>query len=293
MILFDYLKSTLLSKVVMAVTGVILVLFLIGHCVGNMQIYIGQETFNAYAHFLQSLGELLWVIRLVLFLCLVFHIITSIRLKWLNYQAKGQKYEVKRYVRAKLTGRTMIWTGILAAAFLTYHLLHFTVGAIDSENFSKNNPEYYKSDIVVVEDKVIDREGNVIGEKCKGLKEECKNRILQGETTAEVCENLICFDGEVYEVDDDIVLYHRPDAWSMVIKSFRQPVYAISYILLVILVGFHLSHAIQSAFQTLGLNHPKYNGFFRATGPVLSTILVLCYISIPITIVLGLVGGCV
>ncbi|MFH1049581.1 MAG: succinate dehydrogenase cytochrome b subunit [bacterium] len=272
MVLFDYLKSTLLSKVVMAVTGVILVLFLIGHCVGNMQIFIGQETFNRYAHFLQGLGELLWIIRIVLFLCLVLHIITSIRLKWLNFKAKGQKYEVKSFMKAKLTGRTMIWTGVLVAAFLTYHLLHFTVGMIDSENFSKSNMEYYKGEVVIAEDEVVDEEGNIIGE-VKGS------------------PDVVNVEDKQMTIDDDVVLFFRPDAYSMVVKSFRQPFYAISYIILVIFVGFHLSHAIQSAFQTLGLNHPKYNCFFRAIGPWLSTILVICYILIPITIWSGLVGG--
>ncbi len=289
MALFDYLKSTLLSKVVMAVTGVILVLFLIGHCVGNMQIFIGQETFNRYAHFLQGLGELLWIIRIVLFVCLVLHIITSIRLKWLNYQAKGQKYEVKSFMKAKLTGRTMIWTGILVAAFLTYHLLHFTVGMIDSDNFSKSNMEYYKGEVVIAEDKVLDDDGNVVGEKCEMTAEECK-KVCQ-DKNVKCCEGVVCAEGKAYKMDDDVILFFRPDAYSMVIKSFRQPFYAISYIILVIFVGFHLSHAIQSAFQTLGLNHPKYNSFFRAIGPWLSTILVICYILIPITIWSGLVGG--
>jgi succinate dehydrogenase / fumarate reductase cytochrome b subunit len=256
----------------MAVTGVILVLFLIGHCVGNMQVYIGQEVFNRYAHFLQGLGELLWIIRIVLFVCLVLHIITSIRLKWLNFQAKGQKYEVKNYVKAKLTGRTMIWTGVLVVAFLVYHLLHFTIGVIDADNFSKRNMEYYKGEVVIAEDKVLNGESNEIGKLER-----------QAET--------IKVEGKELSKENDVVLFFRPDAYSMVVKSFRQPLYAISYIILVIFVGFHLSHAIQSAFQTLGLNHPKYNCFFRAVGPWLSTILVICYISIPITIWFGLVGG--
>ena len=361
MALFDYLKSTLLSKVVMAVTGVILVLFVIGHCVGNMQVFIGQETFNRYAHFLQGLGELLWIIRAVLIICLVLHIITSIRVKWLNFKAKGQKYEVKNYVKATLSGRTMMWTGILVVAFLVYHLLHFTIGVIDSENFSKNNMEYYKGELVIAEDKVLDDDGNIVGKKCNMTMEECKKMCsihgkmteeeckkmcsAHGKMTAEECKKMcsahgnmteeeckkmcsahgkmteedckkmcsahgdmteeeckkMCSDescdgviysqGKHYKMDDDVVLFFRPDAYSMVVNSFRQPYLSISYIILVILVGFHLSHAIQSAFQTLGLNHPKYNGFLRALGTWLSTIIVICYISIPIAIWVGLVGG--
>jgi succinate dehydrogenase / fumarate reductase, cytochrome b subunit len=293
MALFDYLKSTLLSKVVMAVTGVLLVLFVIGHCIGNMQVFIGQETFNRYAHFLQGLGELLWVIRIALLLALIFHIITSIRVKWLNFQAKGQKYEVRNYVKASLTGRTMMWTGILVALFLTFHLLHFTVGVIDPGNFSKTNLEYYTHEAYVAENALMDKDGKEIGMKCEGISSECKQKILKGTACGGECKNMVCFKGEIYKIDEDKVLFARPDAYSMVIKSFRQPLYSIIYIVLVIFVGFHLSHAIESAFQTLGLNHPKYNSCLRRLGPVLSTIIVLCYISIPITILLGLVGGAV
>jgi succinate dehydrogenase / fumarate reductase cytochrome b subunit len=231
MALFDYLKSTILSKIVMAVTGVLLVLYIIAHTLGNLQIYVGQETFNAYAAFLQGLGELLWAFRIILFLALVFHIITSVYLKLLNNSTKPTKYQVKKYLEAKLTSRTMIWTGIMIFAFLVYHIMHFTLGVAD--------PEIYGH---------IDRYGP----------EE---------------------------------MFTRHDAYLMVIQGFQKPIVSIVYIVGVILLGFHLSHAIQSMFQTLGINHPKYNGFIRGLGPWLSTIIVLALISIPITIMFKLVGG--
>jgi succinate dehydrogenase / fumarate reductase cytochrome b subunit len=231
MALFDYLKSTILSKVVMAVTGVLLVLYIIAHTLGNLQIYVGQETFNAYAAFLQGLGELLWAFRIVLFLALVFHIITSIYLKLLNNSTKPTKYQVKKYLEAKLTARTMIWTGIMVFAFLVYHIMHFTLGVAD--------PEIY---------------GHV----------------------------------DHYGPEE---LFARHDAYLMVIKGFQKPLVSIVYMIGVVLLGFHLSHAIQSMFQTLGINHPKYNGFIRGLGPWLSTIIVLALISIPITIMFKLVGG--
>ena len=289
--LFDYLKSTLLSKVVMAFTGVILVLFLMGHCLGNMQIYIGPDAFNRYAHFLQNLGELLWIVRILLLFSLIFHVITSIRLKLLNYQAKGQKYRVTKFIKASLTSRTMIWTGILIFFFLTFHLMHFTAGRLDPENFSKNNPEYFKGDAVVVKRIAVNKNSGLSAEKCREIKKKCRSGELETKIDKEDCKDIICSEEGAYLLKEDAALFHRPDAWSMVVKGFKQPVYAFFYIIFVILMGFHLSHAIQSAFQTLGLNHPKYNNFFRKTGPVLSTILVLGYISIPVTIVSGLVGG--
>jgi len=262
MILFSYLKSTILSKVVMAVTGIIIVLFLLGHALGNMQVFIGKETFNAYAHFLQGLGDVLWIIRIVLILVLILHIISSIRLKYLNWESKG-RYQLRKYVKATYTGRTMIWTGIMIFAFILYHILHFTSGVIQPENFSKNNPEYYTNEVSVFEKNSDENEG---------LK-------------------TLNYEGKELQQEDDLVLFQRPDAYSMVVKDFQNPLIAIIYIIAMILLGFHLNHAIQSAFQTLGLNHPKYNGFFRACGPVVSTIIALCFISIPISIWLGLVGG--
>ncbi len=140
----SYLKSSILSKWVMAISGVFLVLFIIVHALGNMQIFLGRDTFNTYAHFLQSLGELLWVIRGFLILMLVLHIITSIRLKFLNLSAKPVKYQVKKYLKAKLTSRTMIWTGILIFAFLVYHLMHFTMGQIYNQYYGFED-KFYKS----------------------------------------------------------------------------------------------------------------------------------------------------
>ena len=97
MAIMNFLKSSLLSKVVMAATGVILVGFITFHMVGNLQVFIGREVFNAYAEFLQSLGELLWLLRFVLILALLLHILTSVRLTALNMGAKPVKYKVKKW----------------------------------------------------------------------------------------------------------------------------------------------------------------------------------------------------
>lgn len=231
MSLFGFLKSTLLSKVVMAVTGVIIVLFVTGHTVGNMQLFVGKETFNAYAHFLQGLGELLWVIRGVMLLSLVLHVITSINLALINSRAKPVKYKIKRYVEAKLTTRTMIWTGLMILAFIVYHILHFTSGTAD--------PSIY---------------GHM----------------------------------ETYGPNG---LFERHDAYLMVVQGFQKPIVSIVYLVGVILMGFHLSHAIQSMFQTLGLNHPKYDALISKGTFIWAVVIVLCLISLPITILLGLVGG--
>src|SRR5512135_2706244 len=97
-----FLQSTILSKVVMAATGLILVLFLIGHMAGNLQMYSGQEKMNTYAATLQHLGPLLWIVRLILLTCLILHVWTSLRLKLLNLSARPIPYVKKHWLKASL-----------------------------------------------------------------------------------------------------------------------------------------------------------------------------------------------
>lgn len=103
-----FLKSTIFIKIVMAVTGLLLVGFITVHGIGNLQYWISPDTYNTYAYFLQSLGELLWLTRIGLFVCAVLHIISAIYLRVLNNKAKPIGYQVKNYAKAKLTSRTML-----------------------------------------------------------------------------------------------------------------------------------------------------------------------------------------
>jgi succinate dehydrogenase/fumarate reductase cytochrome b subunit len=117
----------------MALTGLACVGFLFGHAIGNLQYFLGSDTYNSYAYFLQSLGEILWIIRFGLIGCIILHIISAVYLRIHNNAAKPVGYQVKNYAKAKLTSRTMLWTGLLICSALTFHLLHFTVGAVDFE----------------------------------------------------------------------------------------------------------------------------------------------------------------
>ncbi|OGU12556.1 MAG: hypothetical protein A2X63_02685 [Ignavibacteria bacterium GWA2_35_8] len=265
----------------MAITGVILVLFVIGHCVGNLQVFLGKDAFNSYAYFLQErLGELLWLIRIGLIAAAVFHIITSVWLKFLNWGAKPTKYQVKNYVKARLTSRTMIWTGIMIFAFLTYHILHFTMGVVHPEDYNKT--DYYVTNAVSV-----DKVNNGTLNDTEGSDECC----AEG-TATNAKESIINYNGSMYKVEgDEPILSERHDAYAMVISGFQKPLVSILYIIGVILLGFHLNHAIQSSFQTLGYNNPKYFPKIVAGSTILSILIVLCYIAIPISILLGLVGG--
>lgn len=126
----------------MAVTGLILIGFVIGHLVGNLQVFSGPDKINGYAHFLQSLGPLLWVARIGLLVAVGLHIWAATVLTLENHEARDVAYNVKHTIRATLTSRTMRWTGYIVAAFILYHLAHFTVGWAQAESFKTNLPEY-------------------------------------------------------------------------------------------------------------------------------------------------------
>lgn len=113
----------------MAVSGIILVIFVTGHLVGNLQIFAHPDKINGYAHFLQSLGPALWVVRLTLLACVVVHVWAAVTLAVENNQARGpEKYGVNRWLAAAFASRYMKHTGIVVGAFIIYHIAQFTVG---------------------------------------------------------------------------------------------------------------------------------------------------------------------
>lgn len=122
--------STNGKKAVMAVTGFILILFVIGHMLGNLQVFEGPKTLNAYGHFLHSVPEILWAVRIVLIVSVVLHIFASIQLALRKSQARPVAYARRQNVASSYASRTMYWSGPILLAFVIYHLLNFTAGAI-------------------------------------------------------------------------------------------------------------------------------------------------------------------
>ena len=123
-----FYSSTVGKKAVMAVTGVILCGFVIGHLIGNLQVYMGPDQLNSYAHKLRSLGPLLWVIRAALLTTVVVHITAAVQLWLLNRSARPQRYQRLSPIASSYASRTMIWSGPIIGAFVIYHLMHLTIG---------------------------------------------------------------------------------------------------------------------------------------------------------------------
>jgi succinate dehydrogenase / fumarate reductase cytochrome b subunit len=138
----SFFGSSIGRKIIMAVTGLILIGFVVGHLVGNLQVFQHPDKINGYAEFLHQLGPLLWVARIGLLVAVGLHIWAATVLTLENNRARGGAYGVKHTIQATLASRTMRLSGYVVLAFLIYHLAHFTLGAAQSATFKGNLAAY-------------------------------------------------------------------------------------------------------------------------------------------------------
>lgn len=128
--------STLGKKYIMAATGLGMVFFVTGHMIGNLQMFLGPEALNRYAHFLQSLGELLWVVRLGLLGMIGLHVWSALSLSVENKAARPVEYgHGKAPFGSSLASRTMLAGGGVVALFIVFHILHYTA-CVKAVNFT-------------------------------------------------------------------------------------------------------------------------------------------------------------
>jgi succinate dehydrogenase / fumarate reductase cytochrome b subunit len=221
-----FIKSMVGKKIVMAVTGVMLFLFVLIHLAGNSTIFMGL--INAYGERLHALPALVWVFRAALLMFLVVHVYFGIVITLENNAARPQAYTVKKSLRATFASKNMIWTGVLIALFLVYHILHFTLNV--------TNPE--------------------LGAGVAG----------------------------------NVDKLGRPDVFKMVVLSFKQIPISSLYIASLIVLALHLTHGVQSFFQTLGLNCEKSLPVFEKASMLASMVIFIGYASIPIVILIGILN---
>jgi succinate dehydrogenase / fumarate reductase, cytochrome b subunit len=134
--LFSLWDTTVGKKIAMAVSGVILIGFVVGHMIGNIKAYQGPDAFNAYAEGLRTFGypivgrgQILWLVRIVLLVAVVTHIVAAYQLVTRSRRARAVGY--KRYENDMVfsyASRTMVWGGIIILAFVVFHLMHLTFG---------------------------------------------------------------------------------------------------------------------------------------------------------------------
>ena len=220
----DLYRSSVGKKVVMALTGVVLVLFVLGHMAGNLKAFQGPEAFNHYAEGLREFGEpflprtgALWIARLGLLGAVGLHILAAVQLTRTSHAARSVDYGKEESLVFSYASRTMRWGGVVILAFVVYHLLHFTTGTAHHD-------------------------------------------FIPG------------------------------DAYHNLVAGFQNPWIALSYIVAVGALALHLYHGIWSTFQTLGLNHPKYNPYRRPLAGVLAAVIFLGFITVPVAVMAGVIS---
>jgi succinate dehydrogenase / fumarate reductase cytochrome b subunit len=124
------------KKYVMAISGIVLMAYVLAHMIGNLKLYFGADSLDRYSHWLREVGEpalpreaLLWGVRIVLLVALVAHVTAAYQLTLINRRARPDAYRSKRdYVAADFASRTMRWTGVIVLLFVAFHLLDLTWG---------------------------------------------------------------------------------------------------------------------------------------------------------------------
>jgi succinate dehydrogenase / fumarate reductase cytochrome b subunit len=139
-------QSTIGKKAVMAVSGLIMVLFLLLHMLGNLKIFFGAHDFDTYAAWLRTIGEpvlhgawFLWVQRAVLLVAVVAHITCAAQLSRRDLAARPTRYAHGQRAKASFATRTMRWGGVILALFIVWHLLDLTAG-VTNPDFEKGHP---------------------------------------------------------------------------------------------------------------------------------------------------------
>ncbi len=221
-----WLLSSIGKKTIVALTGICLVLFVTGHLLGNFTIYLGPDWLNAYALHLQSLGPILWVIRLGLLGVVGCHILFTMLLWKENQAARPKKYIAADPIQTTVFARTMRLSGLCVLAFIVFHLAHFTLGIVD--------PSYLHMET-----------------------------MLDGH--------------EVHDV------------FKMVVTGFSNVPVSLIYIGGLFLLTLHLSHGIGSLFQTLGITNRTTRPLIELVTKAYAWLLFLGYISIPVSVLTGLV----
>lgn len=138
--------STVGKKTIMAVSGLVMLGYLVVHMYGNLKIFFGLDSFNSYAHWLRTMGEpllhyswALWIVRVGLVAAVVLHGVCAYQLSRRDLAARPVKYAHKRQ-RTSYATRTMRWGGIILALFIVWHILDLTTGTVHSGGFQEGHP---------------------------------------------------------------------------------------------------------------------------------------------------------
>jgi|SRR5579872_5605590 len=130
-----FYQASIGKKAVMAITGIVLFGYLVGHLLGNLQVFLGAERMDNYAAFLHATPTLLWSVRALLLVSVVMHIVASLQLQKMKVNARPSGYVKTEAIGSSVASRSMIWSGAMIAAFVIYHILDLTTGTVSSGRY--------------------------------------------------------------------------------------------------------------------------------------------------------------
>lgn len=244
----QYLQSSLGRKWLMAITGLVLVLFVMGHMLGNLLIFLGPEAINAYAYKLHSIPDaIMTMIRLSLLLAVGVHIWMAVLLTLENKKAKSKVYKSK--VKSTYASRTMRMSGVILLSFIIFHILHYTVRVVPAMEYN---------DKATFSDITEGKSSNYVP-----LYKEGYPVIKHGETV------------QTFNVND------------MLIHGFKNPYVSFFYILSVGLLCLHLAHGISSLFQTFGLRNAIWRVRLDRIALIYGLFVFIGFASIPFATLIG------
>ena len=223
----QFLTSSIGRKILMAITGQCMVMFIVIHLIGNSTIFGWLDGgVNAYAHHLHSLPlPIIVAFRLGLLALVCVHIWYGIQLTIENSNGRPQQYAVKWSQKATFASENMIWTGLILFAFIVYHLLHFTFQTISPETAALKHLA-------------------------------------------------------------PLHAYMVPDVYGMMIPAFQNAFITLIYVGAMVTLFLHLSHGIQSFFQTMGWSNDRVQPALTKVGVLAALVLFLGYATVPVTVIL-------
>jgi succinate dehydrogenase / fumarate reductase cytochrome b subunit len=203
----SFVSSTVGTKVLIAITGLAMFVFLIAHMAANLLLLVGPDAYNGYSHALIS-NPAIYLAEAVLVAIFAIHVFKAVTNWFANRSARPQAYVKKEWAghtsRKTLASTWMIYTGVVIFVFTVLHLVTFKYGP------------WYET-------------------------------TLHGETVR--------------------------DLYTLVVEVFQDPVYVVGYTVVMGLVLLHLRHGVSSACQSLGWNHPRYNGAIVAAGDAFAVLI--------------------
>jgi succinate dehydrogenase / fumarate reductase cytochrome b subunit len=232
--------QTWVLKLIMAVTGSIFVLFLLFHLAGNLKVYLPDDPqghFNEYAHWLRSFlspllpgSTFLWIFRGCLGAALLLHVYSGVTLWIRAHRLRGRHARKVNPTKHHLTGRTMLWSGLIILAFIIFHLLDLTLGRVVASKDFTGGSTY---------------------------------KLENGEVTV--------------------------DAYANLVHSFQRPSVAIFYVVVMVVIAFHLSHGIWSITNDFGATAHRTRSVLLILADLIALVIVVGNASIPLAVLGGVI----